>query len=179
MKFAELKAKVQAKRLDDLTDRLKAAKTADSELIFEVFGVMKGEVPADHEPWDPIIDEWWRIKNLVDVGAYIDAAMLLLPSSAVHIDLFSHTINGGQPYWSVKFMDTEQTMGPLAATQEIARMRKAIGDQNALRGEIEIKMEKAIASHYLEFHGGATTAALALCVAAINSKRGIDAQGKY
>ncbi len=131
---------------------------------------------------DRVIAHWrldyeMRVEGSTKIGLVIapytssvDTAMTLLPATAVNIDMFSHTRDGGNGVWSCKFLDKAQKMGERAATEEIARLRRSSKVFEGLRGEALVVMEKAIAEHYLEFYATERTLPLAIIAAALSSK---------
>ncbi len=155
-----------------------AAPKIQGFLILSTLESMWKEPESDYQPRrEPnFAPEWcvWNtrnsaVRNFVQFGAFVDAAFLLLPASAVNADLFSHSRDGGKSAWSFRFHDTAQKMGERAAFEEIERMVKSDGSSWKISGEPRIILEKAIAEHWLEFRGTASTASLAICAAALRS----------
>lgn len=101
--------------------------------------------------------------------ASADAALSLLPKTAVNIDLFNFSA-GRNPAWGCSFMDTAQLMGKRAAKEQIARLRKGTAFGRSLRGPPRVALEKAIAEHFVEFFcRGAALPALALSAASLRA----------
>lgn len=113
------------------------------------------------EPYGNLIHS--QFVDMLNAGAYESAALKLLPASAVNLDVFFHGSKVQEV--SCRFHDTAKLMGARAATEQIARMQKGMGQQFAEAPRII--MEDAIAQHFMEFHGTAQTMALAIASAAV------------
>ena len=107
----------------------------------------------------------------------LDAALTLLPDTACNHKLFSFGGHGveidGFPKtaWGFGFSDTAQLMGERAAKEEIERMTHMSG-WGDFSGPPRIKMEKAIAEHFIEFNCRcAATPALAVCISALRARQ--------
>jgi len=111
----------------------------------------------------------------------LDAAMGLLPETACNFHLFNFIGHGVEGFpetaWACGFSDTAQLMGKRAASEEIERMRCEMPSlfSNDLIGPPILKLEKAIADHFIEFNCPcAAIPALAICIASLYARKEID-----
>lgn len=96
----------------------------------------------------------------------INDALTLLPPRSCNA-LLMQTGRG----WNFRFHDQDQLMGERAATEQIERMQCSFGSGYEMAGEARVVLEKAIASHFLEFYCmHAETAEGAIISAALKCK---------
>jgi len=132
---------------------------------------------------------FWKNKyndNWFEVARYttsLDAALTLVPDTACNHHLFSFKGHGieisGFPKtaWAFGFCDTAQLMGERAAKEKIERMIHLPG-WGDFSGPPRVKMEKAIAEHFIEFNCQcAATPALAVCPAALRARQAMKENG--
>ena len=144
---------------------------------------------AERVIWEPNRAEGLKAARCYDTAksmcarytTSLDAALTLVPETACNHQLFSFGGHGveidGFPKmaWGFGFADTAQLMGERAAKEEIERMICAVG-WGDFAGPPRVKMEKAIAEHFIEFNCRcAATPALALCIAALKARQAMEA----
>jgi hypothetical protein len=141
----------------------------------------RDETGEDPPKWnEEKAKDWWMSdphdeQYPSDYTNSLDAALTLMPDTAINFHLFSFIGHGvaefGKTAWGFGFADTAQLMGARAAKEDIERMKHAVG-WGEFVGPPVIKMEKAIAGHFIEFNCQcAATPALALCIAALRACR--------
>lgn len=150
----------------ELAAKAESSLGADRKLFCDAFRAVFPEVSAGAldaiDAWDEKYD---RFCAMLDVGAWLDAAMTLLPKTAINVSL-----NQFGRGWNARFHDTAKKMGDRAAHEQIERMFPMGGNGYQIAGEPRVVLEKAIAEHWLEFYCPcAATPALAVCAAALRA----------
>jgi hypothetical protein len=179
---------LRSRPMTDLITELEAA-TEGSRELDEVVALAFGWRFCDKTLTHKGVDRcWFEPDNTPYISVCpptfttsLDAALTLVPSTATNFHLFSFIGHGvdefGKTAWGFGFMDTAQLVGEHAAKKEIERMKRDVG-WGDFAGPPLVKMEKAIAEHFIEFNCPcAATRALAVCVAALKA-RVIDVTGE-
>lgn len=104
----------------------------------------------------------------------VDAAMSLLPPTAVNHNLFSFGGHGEKHItghaWAFQFHDTAQLVGAERAKAEVKRLRMGAASGSTLRTVPKEIFEKAIAQQFMQFYAShAANPAIAVCIAALKA----------